>query len=102
MLTKHGASAAARMRVSGSKLCSRCNQRLARHRVKDARLCCECYVAAGHEPAVTSRMQGSVCDQKDVAMTNLILSASASRPLGWRDDGFDALEGARSWPARLR
>jgi hypothetical protein len=47
-------------------------------------------------------MQGSVCDQKDVAMTNLILSASASRPLGWRDDGFDALEGARSWPARLR
>jgi hypothetical protein len=46
--------------------------------------------------------QGSVCDQKDVAMTNLILSASASRPVGWRDDGFDALEGARSWPARLR
>jgi hypothetical protein len=33
------------------KLCSRCNQRLARHRVKDDRLCCECYVAAGHEPA---------------------------------------------------
>jgi hypothetical protein len=33
------------------KLCSRCNQRLARHRLKDARLCCECYVRAGHPPA---------------------------------------------------
>jgi hypothetical protein len=33
------------------KQCSRCKRRLARHRVKDARLCCECYVAGGHEPA---------------------------------------------------
>jgi hypothetical protein len=33
------------------KLCSRCSQRLARHRAKDVRLCCECYVDAGYEPA---------------------------------------------------
>jgi hypothetical protein len=33
------------------KLCSRCGQRLARHRAKDVRLCCECYVDAGYEPA---------------------------------------------------
>ena len=34
------------------KLCSRCNQRLARHRVKDGRLCCECYVGARNEPQI--------------------------------------------------
>jgi hypothetical protein len=33
------------------KLCARCGQRLARHRANDVRLCCECYVRAGHEPA---------------------------------------------------
>jgi len=33
------------------KLCSRCNQRLARHSVNGEQLCCYCYVAAGRQPA---------------------------------------------------
>ena len=33
------------------KLCIQCSQRLARHNVSGKRLCCECYVGAGHEPA---------------------------------------------------
>jgi hypothetical protein len=46
---------------------------------------------------LASRLQGSVCDQKDVAMTGLILKrAAASRPSGRLDDDFDALEGAGS------
>jgi hypothetical protein len=31
--------------------CSRCRRHLARHRVHGTRLCCECYVRAGYEPA---------------------------------------------------
>jgi hypothetical protein len=34
------------------KLCVRCSQRIARHHVNGGlRLCCECYVSTGHEPA---------------------------------------------------
>jgi hypothetical protein len=33
-------------------LCARCSQRIARHHVNGGlRLCCECYVNTGHEPA---------------------------------------------------
>jgi hypothetical protein len=31
--------------------CCKCWQHLARHRVNGDRLCCECYVKAGHAPA---------------------------------------------------
>jgi hypothetical protein len=31
-------------------LCVRCSQRVARHQ-EGIRLCCECYVITGHEPA---------------------------------------------------
>jgi hypothetical protein len=33
------------------KICARCSERLARHHVNGDRLCCECYVKAGHAPA---------------------------------------------------
>jgi hypothetical protein len=31
--------------------CYKCGEREARHKVNGVPLCCECYVAAGHEPA---------------------------------------------------
>jgi hypothetical protein len=32
-------------------MCCRCRQRVGRHLVDGVRLCCKCYVFAGHEPA---------------------------------------------------
>jgi hypothetical protein len=32
-------------------MCRRCQKRVGRHLADGARLCCRCYVFAGHEPA---------------------------------------------------
>jgi hypothetical protein len=40
-----------RDRVIARGKCVKCCQRAGRHSVNGARLCCECYVSAGHEPA---------------------------------------------------
>jgi hypothetical protein len=40
-----------RERVIARGNCVKCRQRAGRHRVNGERLCCECYVGAGHEPA---------------------------------------------------
>jgi hypothetical protein len=86
------------------KLCSRCGQRLARHRAKDVRLCCECYVDAGYEPRLASRLQGSLRDQKDTAMTGLILKRAS---IGSNQEDYDVVAddkvvGASSWPPTRR
>jgi hypothetical protein len=40
-----------RDRVIARGKCVKCSQRSGRHLVNRERLCCECYVSAGHEPA---------------------------------------------------
>jgi hypothetical protein len=36
---------------TGGYPCHKCRQQLARHKVNGILLCCECNVAAGHQPA---------------------------------------------------
>jgi hypothetical protein len=40
-----------RERMIARGKCVKCSQRAGRHLVSGERLCCECYVNAGHEPA---------------------------------------------------
>jgi hypothetical protein len=50
--SRAGDEAQRRHESARGKLCARCSQRVARHHVNGSvRVCCECYVSTGHEPA---------------------------------------------------
>jgi hypothetical protein len=51
MKTDEGRRQTRREQVIARGKCVKCSQRAGRHLVNGERLCCECYVGAGHEPA---------------------------------------------------